>query len=257
MIAVSVVLVLGIGVGVLGQVDPFSSLSSSVATVETWVVKVADDGGSADVWVSHDVVNYDAEGRSVETITYAEDGSVEQHTVRSYDESGRLMQAETHNAQGDLEARSCYTYEGGVRVEASYGGSGDLQRTVRYELDPEGHVVRATREGQGTDEVESSWESTYSPDGEPLTLRMYDDQGDLAFAIDFNYDVEDYDVVSTFSLYLLGEVFMTVENGVKIVARDEHGNWTEMRSYDHKEVSGEMTWVLSQVSRREITYREE
>lgn len=257
MVAAMAILVLGIGVGVLGQVDPFSSLASSVAAVETWVFKVTDESsGSVESWSGHDAVSYDSGGRAVETITYAEDGSIDVRYVRSYDEAGRLMQVEAYGTEGDLQTNSCYTYEDGVRVEATYDASGNLQQTVRYELDADAHVVRATREGESQGEGESSWESTYTPDGEPNGLRMYDDQGNLSFAIDFDYDTEGFDVVSTFTLYVLGQAFMTVETGVKIVARDDHGNWTEMRSYDHKDVSGEMTWVLNQITRREITYGE-
>jgi len=250
-------LVLGLGIGGTGQVDPFSALPSSVATVETWVVKVTDEsGGSAERWSGHEIVTYDSSGRSVETITYAEDGRIDVRHVRSYDEAGKLLQVETYGPEGGLQSSSCYTYEDGVRVEATYDASGDLQQTIRYEFDEEGHIVRAIREGEDTDESSSSWESTYTPDGEPNGLRMYDDQGNLTFAIDFDYGADGYDVVSTFTLYVLGSKFMSVETGVEIVARDGQGNWTEMRSYEHKEVSGEMTWVLNQITRREITYRE-
>ena len=257
MVAAMAILVFGIGVGVLGQVDPFSSLPSSVATVETWVFKVTDgSSGSVESWSGHEVVNYDGFGRAVETVSYTEDEGIDVRYVRSYDETGKLLQVESYGPDGGLLSSSCYTYEDGVRVEATYGASGDLQQTIRYELDDDGHIVRTIREGEGTDEGDSSWESTYTPDGEPNGLRMYDDQGDLTFAIDFNYGADGYDVVSTFTLYVLGTEFMSVETGVEIAARDDHGNWTEMRSYEHKEVSGEMTWVLNQITRREITYRE-
>jgi len=36
---------------------------------------------------------------------------------------------------------------------------------------------------------------------------------------------------------------------------DEYGNWTEERSYEHKERFGKVEWVLTNIYRREITYR--
>ncbi len=251
------VLVLGIWAGALGQEDPFASLSGPVAKVETWAYKAGEEtGGSVGVWAAHEAVTYDGDGNPVESLTYAEDGSIEHRYVRSYDEGGRLLQVETYGGEGELEATSSYAYEDGVRVESFYDASGNLQRTVRYELDADGNIVRATREGQNPGEVESYWESTYTPDEEPLTLRMYDEKGELSFAIDYRYDADGYDVVSTFTLYVLGAEFMKTESGTIIAEADAHGNWTEKRVYDHTDISGEMTWTLAETHHRVITYRE-
>jgi hypothetical protein len=47
------------------------------------------------------------------------------------------------------------------------------------------------------------------------------------------------------------------ERAIPLQARpnDKYGNWTEKRSYEHKERFGKTEWVLANIYRREITYR--
>ena len=84
---------------------------------------------------------------------------------------------------------------------------------------------------------------------------MYNDEGELLTTMDYRYSANGMDVVSTFVVYLLGSEFMRFERGTVLVEIDEYGNWTEKRSYEHKERFGKVEWVLTNIYRREITYR--
>ena len=52
--------------------------------------------------------------------------------------------------------------------------------------------------------------------------------------------MEGMDYTNTSLNYLLGSVFMKRDSGTIISRTDEYGNWTEKRSYEHKECFGKV-----------------
>jgi hypothetical protein len=130
-----------------------------------------------------------------------------------------------------------------------------LESAEDIEFDADGNMVRITMYDEETGDVSSVWENSYTREGKPSSGRMYNDEGELLTTMNYCYSANGMDVVSTFVVYLLGSEFMRFERGAVLVEIDEYGNWTEKRSYEHKERFGRVEWVLTNVYLREITYR--
>jgi len=253
---VAAILVLVVGVGTFGQGDPFQGLNGPVAKVEKWSYKTEEKFGDiVEVWDAHTVNMYDVDQNSIESIHYTKTGSINERYVRTFDGSGRMVQIDEYNWLSNLESKTVVTYEGNVQISRDYDGAGDLESAYDTELDANGNIIRMTIYDVDSGDVSSVAENTYTSDGEPLSARMYDDKGELFGSFDYRYDVEGMDYINTLVAYLLGSVFMRYERGTVLVEIDEYGNWTEERSYEHKERFGKIEWVLTNIYRREITYR--
>ena len=250
------ILVLVLGVTAFGQTEPFGRLKGPVAKVGEWGYKVEEKfGNPTEVWDTHSVTMYDVNQNAIETIDYTKTGSVDERYVRTFDNSGRLIQVKEYSWLGNLKGKTLYQYEGNTEIGRSYDTDGDLVSASNSELDADGNSVRRTMYDVDSGNVSSVWENTYTSNGEPLSTRMYDDKGELSITMDHRYDVEGMDYVGTTVAYLLGSVFMRIESGTVITKTDEHGNWTEKRGYEHKERFGKTEWILTNIYRREITYR--
>jgi len=253
---VAAILVLIVGAGTFGQGDPFQGLNGSVAKVEQWSYKTEEKfGDTVEVWDAHSVDTYDADQNCIESIHYTKTGNIDERYVRTFDGSGRMVQIDEYNWRGRLESKTLHQYEGNVQISRSYDADGDLESAVDIEFDADGNMIRTTMYDVETGDVSAVWENSYTREGEPSSGRMYNDRGELSLAFDYRYDVDGMDVVSKFVVYLLGSEFMRSETGTVLVEIDEYGNWTEKRSYEHKERFGRVEWVLTKIYRREITYR--
>lgn len=253
---VAAILVLIVGAGTFGQGDPFQGLNGPVAKVERWSYKTEEKfGDTVEVWNAHTVNMYDADQNCIESIHYTKTGNIDERYVRTFDGSGRMVQIDEYNWLGNLESKTVATYEGNVQISRDYDGAGDLEIAYDTELDANGNIIRITIYDVDSGDVSSVVENTYTSDGEPLSTRMYDDKGELFGTMDYRYDVDGMDVVFTIVAYLLGSEFMRSETGTILAKIDEYGNWTEKRSYEHKERFGRVEWVLTDIYRREITYR--
>ena len=238
------------------QADPFQSLQGPVAKVEKWSYKTEEKfGDTVEVWDAHSVATYNADKNPVESINYAETGSIEQRYIRTFDSSGQLIEAEQHNWLGNLESKILCKHEGNVRISRSYNADGDLESASDTELDTDGNMLRTTMYDVDTGDVSAVWETSYTREREPSSARMYNGKGELSATLDHRYGVDGMDAISTFVVYILGSKFMSTETGTMLVKIDEHGNWTEKRSYEHKERFGKMEWFLTNIYRRKITYR--
>lgn len=253
---VAAILVLVVGAGTFGQGDPFQGLNGPVSKVEQWSHKTEEKFGDiVEVWDAHTVNMYDVDQNNIESIHYTKTGSIENRYIRTFDGSGRMVQIDEDNWRGRLETKTLHQYEGNVQISRSYDADGDLESAVDIEFDADGNMVRTTMYDVETGDVSAVWENTYTTDGEPLSTRMYDDEGNLSVTFDTCYDAEGMDYITMTVIYLLGSVFMKTESGTKIIRTDKYGNWTEKQRYEHKERFGKTEWVLTNIYRREITYR--
>jgi hypothetical protein len=254
---VAAILVLVLGAGTFGQqVDPFEGLNGPVAKVEQWSYKTEEKfGDTVEVWDAHSVETYDANQNCIELIGYKKTGSIDERYVRTFDSNGRLIQVDKYNWLGHLVSKSLVQYEENLQIFRSYNADGDLDSALDYELDADGKWVRSTDYDVETGDVSEVWEFSYTREGEPSSARIYNDKGELSASADYRYDVDSMDAVSNFVAYLFGIEFMRSEIGTLLVEIDEYGNWTEKRSYKHKERFGKVEWVLLAIYRREITYR--
>jgi hypothetical protein len=279
---VAAILVLVVGAGTFGQENPFEGLNGPVAKVEKWSYKTEEKfGDTVEVWDAHSVETYDANQNNIESIHYTKTGSISEHTVNTYNadqnniesihytktgsihkrtvrtfgSDGRIIQADTYNSRGDLEQTILTRYEGSVRILRSYNAKGDLELAANAEFDADGNLTRMTMYDVKTADVSSVLEYTYTREGKTSSSRMYNAEGKLSTTTDYRYDVDGMDAASTFVVYLLGSEFMRTESRTVIMKTDEYGNWTEKRSYEHKERFGRVEWVLTNIYQREITYR--
>jgi len=250
---IAAILVLAFSAGTFGQ---FDGLNGPIAKVEKWSYKTEDKSGNiVEVWDAHSVTMYDVNQNGIESIHYRETGTVDERYIRTFDGSGQLIQVEKYNCFGNLESKTLYQYEGNVQIKRGYNANGDVDSASDTELDADGNWARMTIYDVDSGAVSSVTENTYTSDGEPLSMKMYTDEGELSITLDTRYDVEGMDYIITSAIYLLGSVFMKTESGTRIIETDKHGNWTEQRSYEYKERFGKTEWFLTNIYRREITYR--
>jgi len=253
----AVILVLVLGAGTFGQqVDPFEGLNGLVAKVEQWSYETEEKfGDTVEVWDAHSVRTYDANQNCIESINYTKTGSIDERYVRTFGSNRRLIQVDKYNWLGHFVRKSLVQYEENLQILRSYNADGDLDSARNNELDADGNWIRSTNYDVETGDVSSVWEFSYTMEGEPSSVRMYNDKGELSVSFDYRYDVDGLDAVCNLVGYLLGSEFIRCETGTVLVEIDEYGNWTEKHSYEHKERFGRVEWVLTNVYRREITYR--
>lgn len=253
---VAVILMLVLGAGTFGQqVDPFEGLNGPVAKVEQWSYETEEKfGDTVEVWDAHSVRTYDANQNCIESINYTKTGSIDERYVRTFGSNGRLIQVDKYNWLGYLESKTLYQYEGNVKINRSYNANGDLESASNTELDADGKEVRTTMYDVDSGDISSVVEIAYTTDGEPLSFRMHDDEGNPYITLAWCYDIEGMDYISTVVTYLLGSVFRKGELGTSIIKTDKYGNWMEKREYEHKERFGRVEWALTNIYRREITY---
>jgi len=250
---VAAILVLAFSAGTFGQ---FDGLNGPVAKVERWGYTTEEKfGNTVEVWDSHSVTMYDVNQNNIESIHYTKTGNIDKRYIRTFDSSGQLLQVNEYNSLERLESKTLYQYEGNVQIRRSYNANGDLEIASDIEFDTDGRQVRETLYDVGSGDISSAAEGTYTPDGEPLSIRMYNGDGEVVMTVDNRYDVDGMDYISTSVIYLLGSVFMKGESSTRIIKTDNHDNWLEKREYKHKERFGKKEWVLINIYRREITYR--
>jgi len=253
---IATIFVLILGVAAFTQAGPFQSLQGPVAKVEEWSYTTEEKfGNTVEVWDTHSVTTYNTDRNPVESIEYTKTGSINKHYIRMFNNSGQLIQVEEYNWLGNLESKTVATYEGNVQTSRDYGAAGDLESAYDAELDANGNPIRITIYDVDSGDVSSVWERTYKSDGDLLSMRMYNDEGELSSTVDYRYGADGMDVISISVVYFLGSKFMNLEAGTMFAKIDAYGNWTEKRSYDHKERFGKTEWVLAHIYRRKITYR--
>jgi len=248
--------VLILGVVAFTQTDPFQTLLGPVSKVEEWSYTVEEEFGNAvEVWDAHSVTMYNTDKNPIESIHYTETGSIGERYIRTFDSSGQLIQVVKYNWLGGIEGKTFYTYEGKIQITRSYDGSGHLKSATDVELDEHGNSIQVTDYDVDSGDIALRGYNTYTADGEPLSTRIYDDKGEIFMEMDWQYDVGEMSYTVTGATYLLGNVFMKTESRMVPNKTDEHGNWTEERKYEHKERFGKTEWALTNIYRREITYR--
>lgn len=253
---VAILVLVVVGAGTFGQGDPFQGLNGPVAKVEQWSYKTEEKfGTTVEVRDAGVVETYDANQNCIESIDYTKTGSIDERYVRTFDSNGRMIQVDKYNWLGHLVSKGLVRYEENLQIYRSYNANGTLESAMDNELDANGNWIRLTLYDVDTGDVSGVTENTYTTDGEPLSTRIYNDKGELSLAFDQRYSVDGMDVIYTSVAYLLGIEFLRYESGTILVEIDEYGNWTEKRSYEHKERFGKTEWILTNIYRREITYR--
>ncbi len=275
-----VLLALAVGVAVGAQSD---ELNGPVASVEVWVSTTeVSFNNTVEVWKSHKVTNYDAEGNIIEEVDYSASDNVVTRTVHKYDASccrvesilygslgaiehrierecdsaGREVQVDVYDSNGRLTSRSFIEYEGRLMRERAYDANGRLTMAVDIETDDNGNTTRMVMYDEETGKSSSVIESAYTDAGKLLSTLMYGEDGKLAGEIryEYAYKKDGMNEVTTSTLYIAGIPFKSTIEGI-VTILDSYGNWTEKRTYKQEEKFGESQWSLTSVERRTIQYR--
>jgi len=242
------------GVLVAGE-EPFSQLNGPILTVEEWRYKVEMRFGKPEeILERHSKTFYDEYLNPIETIYFSLTGEIEERYVRTFDSSGRLVQIIKYDGASRLVAQTTTEYEGFVEFARTYNADGHLISATRREMDAQGRVLRLTTYDVESGEEKATITYSYTPEGYPLLTTMV--VKGTSTTIEYTYDFEGMDVISQFTLYLLGIKISSKITGTRIISVDQYGNWTEKHTFERKEQFGRVEWVPQYVYRREITYRE-